>query len=201
MDNIIGIILGFALTTIAGGWWAARLQDRSWARQNELRLREAERDRAAAACRDVTSLLDRRLYRMRRLLSAARTGPDDVLDAKELERRRGDYDEVLYAWNDRLNTSLSVVGSHFGDQARADLEGLYEDFKRVGQQVEVAVRAARSGADASHIANETAVEFEGWAPGSLNDRVYQFGLMLNSLLREGQVGRYAPNISQPRPPS
>ena len=199
VDNIVGIILGFALTTIAGGWWAARLQDRSWARQNELRLREAERERAAGACRELTSLLDRRLYRMLRLLSATRTGPDNVLDAEELERQRADYDEVLYAWNDRLNTSLSVVGSHFGDQARADLEGLYEDFKRVGQQVETALRAARSGADASHIANKAAVEFEGRAPGSLNDRVYQFGLMLNTLLREGQVGRDArtsPNPAQ-----
>ena len=73
VDDIVGIVLGFALTTIAGGWWAARLQDRSWARQNELRLREAERERAAAACRDVTSLLDRRLYRMLRLLYATRT--------------------------------------------------------------------------------------------------------------------------------
>ena len=138
---------------------------------------------------------------MLRLLYATRTGPDDVLDAEELESRRGDYDEVLYAWNDRLNTGLSIVGSHFGDQARADLEGLYEDFKQVGQRVETAVRTALSGADASHIANETAVEFEGRAPGSLNDRVYQFGLMLNTLLREGQAGRYAPNISRPRPNS
>ena len=67
------------LTTIAGGWWAARLQARSWARQNELRLREAEQERAAGACRELTSLLDRRLYRMLRLLSATRRGPDDAL--------------------------------------------------------------------------------------------------------------------------
>ena len=201
MDSIVGIVVGFALTTVAGGWWAARLQQRSWVRQNDVRLRESENERAGAACQDLMSLLDRRLYRMLRLLWAATTDADGSVDDEELERRRQEYVDVLVTWNDRLNTNLSLVGSYFGDQARTYLDGLYEDFKRVGQEVEAVVRAARSGKDTSRSANQVVAELEGREPGSLNDRVYQFGLMLMGQLREGRVGRYAPNKSIPRPTS
>ena len=108
MENIVGIIVGFALTTVAGGWWATRLQDRSWVRQNDVRLRESENERAGVACQDLTVLLDRRLYRMQRLLWAADEGSDE----SGLERRRQEYLDVLFAWNDRLNTNLSLVGSY-----------------------------------------------------------------------------------------
>jgi hypothetical protein len=194
VENIVGIVLGFALTTVAGGWWAARLQERSWVRQNDIRLREAENERAAAACQDLMSLLDRRLYRMQRLLWAA----DGAAGDDEIERRLQVYVDILFAWNDRLNTNLSLVGSYFGDEARAYLDGLYEDYKRVGQGVEAVVRAARAGEATTGIADNVRVEFQGRQAGSLNDRVYQFGLMLMSQLREGQVGRSAPNKSKVR---
>jgi hypothetical protein len=194
VENIVGIVLGFALTTVAGGWWAARLQERSWVRQNDIRLREAENERAAAACQDLMSLLDRRLYRMKRLLWAA----DGAAGDDEIERRLQVYVDILFAWNDRLNTNLSLVGSYFGDEARAYLDGLYEDYKRVGQGVEAVVRAARAGEATTGIADNVRVEFQGRQAGSLNDRVYQFGLMLMSQLREGQVGRSAPNKSKVR---
>jgi hypothetical protein len=194
VENILGIVIGFALTTIAGGWWATRLQERSWARQNDVRLREAENERAGAACQELTLLLDRRLYRMLRLLWAANGSATE----NEIERRRLEYLEVLFAWNDHLNTNLSLVGSYFGDEAREYLDGLYEDFKRVGQSVEAVVRAARAGEDTAELAKQVALEFEGRQVGSLNDRVYQFGLMMMGQLREGHVGRYAPNKSVPR---
>ena len=144
MENLVGIVVGFALTTVAGGWWAAKLQERSWARQNDVRLRDSENERAGTACQELMSLLDRRLYRMQRLLWAATTSGDEEGQIPELERRRQDYVDVLFAWNDRLNTNLSLTGSFFGDDARAYLDQLYEDL-------------------------------------------------------EGQVGRYAPNKSIPRP--
>ena len=199
MENLVGIVVGFALTTVAGGWWAAKLQERSWARQNDVRLRESENERAGMACQELMSLLDRRLYRMQRLLWAGTTSTDKEGPHPELERRRQEYVDVLFAWNDRLNTNLSLTGSFFGDEARAYLDQLYEDFKRVGRDVEAIVRSAQSGIDTTRDASRVASEFEGREAGSLNDRVYQFGLMLMSQLREGQVGRYAPNKSIPRP--
>jgi hypothetical protein len=198
VDSIVGIVVGFALTTVVGGWWAARLQQRSWTRQNDVRLREEERARAGAACQDLMSLLDRRLYRMQRLLWAATAAADGSTDGDELERRRKEYIEVLFCWNDRLNTNLSLIGSYFGDEARVYLDGMYEDFQLIGQKVEAVVRAARGGEDTSRLASQLATEFEGREAGSLNDRVYEFGLMLMGQLREDRVGRSAPNTSTPR---
>ncbi|TDO45091.1 hypothetical protein EV643_114236 [Kribbella sp. VKM Ac-2527] len=200
MENIVGIVVGFALTTVVGGWWAARLQERSWARQNDVQLRQAEQERAGAACQDLMSLLDRRLYRMQRLLWAAATDRGASLDLDEIERRRKEYVEVLFAWNDRLNTNLSLIGSHFGDEARVYLDRLYEDFKRVGQDVEAVVREARAGEETTRTASDIERKFEGREIGSLNDRVYQFGLMLMGQLRDGRVGQNAPNVSAPRRP-
>lgn len=193
MDNTIGIVLGFALTTVAGGWWASYLQQRAWKRQNEVRLLEGAIDQARDACQSITSLLDRRLYRMQRLMWAATSQDPDGLDEAELERRRQDYISVLFEWNDHLNTNLSMIGTYFGGIARDALDQLYEDFRRVGAEVEVLVRAARIGETTTDRAATLASEFEGRHSGSLNDRVYQFGLRVMSQLCEGQVGQAAPD--------
>lgn len=184
------------MTTVAGGWWASYLQQRAWNRQNEVRLLEAAIERAGAACQEITSLLDRRRFRMQRLMWAATRGGADEVDMDELERRRQDYVAILFEWNDRLNTNLSLVGTYFGESARVELDQLYEDFSRVGAKVEALVRAARSGEDTRDCGAELASEFEGWSPHSLNDHVYQFGVRLMSQLREGQVGQAAPDKLQ-----
>ncbi len=57
MAQVVSIAIGFVLTTLVGGWWASRLQERSWDRQNRLRLEEEERERAAEVCRELSALL------------------------------------------------------------------------------------------------------------------------------------------------
>ena len=193
MDNVIAVVVGFLLTTVAGGWWASQLQQRAWLRQNEVQLRQAEQESAAGACREITSLLDRRLYRMQRLVWATTSG-----DLEELERRRQEYVAVLFDWNDHLNTNLSVVGTYFGNKARGQLEGLYEEFKRVGSDVEDLVRGATRGEPNSGLADRASAELEGRGAGSVNDRVHQFGLLLMGRVRDGKVGRKAPD-GEPSP--
>lgn len=194
MDELIAIVVGFLLTTVLGGAWAQRLQTRSWVEQNKARLREQDLDRAGDTCASVMSLLDKRLYRMQRLLWAATAKPDGTIDAKDLEARRNEYVATLMDWNDRLNTNLSLVGSHFGDDAREDLERLYAAFKQVGHDVEEVVLAAKKGEDTVKLATEVERHFQGREPGSLNDDVYQFGLRLMGQLRDGKVGGEAPNL-------
>lgn len=184
---------GVRLTTVAGGWWAYYLQQRAWAQQNDVRLLEDAIDRAGAACQHITSLLDRRLYRMQRLTWAATGGSADIAADDELERRRQDYVELLYEWHDHLNTNLSLIGTYFGGSARDSLDQLYEDFRRVGVEVQALVRAARSGEDATKRGAALAYEFERRSAGSLNGRVHSFGVTLMGQLREGQVGRAAPD--------
>ena len=190
MTQVASVVLGFALTTLVGGWWAARLQQRSWDRQNQLRLDEEDRRRAAEVCRELSALLDKRLYRMRRLYWAIEGFAAGRVEEPVLEARRKDYDDVLYQWNDSLNTNLAVVGSHFGEAARRRLDLLYEHFRRVGRGLEGGLGAARRGERLTGF-EDLDGEFEGWNAGSLNNRVYLFVLTLTSQLREGLVGRGA----------
>jgi hypothetical protein len=103
-----------------------------------------------------------------------------------------DYNQVLYEWNDRLNANLALLGGHFGSAARQYLFDLYEDFRRVGRSLEAAVISVRADEDVSSSLASLDPEFEGWSPGSLNDRVYTLGLAMTTQLRDGLVGRSAP---------
>jgi hypothetical protein len=193
MVNIISIALGFVLTTIVGGWWASRLQQRSWNRQNDLRLKEDENQRAAAACHEVTALLDKRLYRMRRLHWAIAEYNHDTRGEDLLGARLKDYDEVLYEWNDRLNVNLAILGSYFGPAARQYLYALYEQFRNVGARLEAMIRGVRKGEDVSTGLQGLDSEFEGWQRDGLDNRVYLLGLAMMTQLREGLIGRCAPD--------
>lgn len=186
------IAIGFILTSVVGGWWAARLQQRSWDRQNDLRLREAERERAAGVSQDLSALLDRRLYRMRRLYWAVEGYQTGSVTKEVLDARLSDYNDVLYEWNEKLNVNLALLGSYFGTSAREYLYILYEHFRMVGAKLEKAVRTVRSGGDVLPMLQDLDPEFEGWKRGSLNQRTYNLGLAMMSQLREGLVGRSAP---------
>lgn len=192
MAQVVSIAIGFVLTTLVGGWWASRLQDRSWDRQNRLRLEEEERERAADVCRELSALLDKRLYRMRRLYWAIVGYAEGHVDSAMLEARRKDYDDVLYQWNDVLNTNLAVVGSHFGEAARTYLNRLYEHFRRIGNQLEQGLHAVRRGEDLAGF-EQLDSEFEGRDSWSLNSNVYDLVFTMMSQLREGLVGRAAPD--------
>lgn len=192
MTDVIAIALGFVLTTVVGGWWAARLQERSWDRQNERRLDEDEQQRAAAACEEISRLLDKRLYRMQRLFWVIARLDEDAAAVEQLDARLSDYNDVLYEWNDRLNSNLALLGSHFGPAAREYLYLLYEDFRRVGAQLETAARQARHGTTVFRELDGIDLEFEA-GPETLNSRVYRLGLAMMTQLREGLVGRSAPD--------
>lgn len=192
LSVVVSVVLGFVLTTVVGGWWATRLQDRSWERQNDLRQKEDAVKRAATTADELLRLLDKRLYRMRRLYWAAEAvaaggKPKDLLDV-----RLDAYNDVLYEWNDRLNANLALVGSYFGSGARSYLYELYEQFRSVGGHLEDAVAGVRRGDDVLAGLRVIDPQFEGWSAGSLNHRVYLLGLAMMTQVREERVGQDAP---------
>lgn len=192
MTQVISIALGFILTTLVGGWWAAQLQERSWERQNDLRLGEEEAKQAAAACHAISGLLDKRIYRMRRVFWAIQSYEGGTPAEGLLVARLSDYNEILYEWNDRLNGNLALVGSHFGPAAKRYLYSLYEDFRRLGSHLEAAANDVRKGMEVSSLLDDMDPEFEGWHAKSLNSRVYLLCLAMMTQLRDGLVGRSAP---------
>jgi type II secretory pathway component PulJ len=179
-DELVLIFVGFALTTVGGGMLGYVLQNRAWARQNEVMLAQAERSAALRVFEDVSKLMDRRLYRMLRL-EGVLSDPEPADD--ELERRLADYREVLFEWNDSLNGNLARVETYFGHTVRVYLERyVYEGFKAAHELLMSQRR-------------ESAAESEPSVGGVLqllSDRIYDLNAAMGELVRGGLVGRHVP---------
>jgi hypothetical protein len=186
-DALVPLVVGFMLTTVFGGALGWFFQNRSWQNQNEARLREDELRRADNVCQSLSSLLDKRLYRMLRLFHALRATVGSTR-SDAVEERLRDYDAVLFEWNDALSLHLALVGTYFGDSARRWLDDeIYVGFRELGLRLEARYRA---------LGNETSTKNDTDIQRSfaaLNDQVYRFGLLMMTRLRDGKVGRNAPD--------
>lgn len=67
---VIHILVTFLLTSVVGAKFAQRYQQRNWEHQKRISDQDAERKAAEVAFRDISKLMDKRLYRMRQLLWA-----------------------------------------------------------------------------------------------------------------------------------
>jgi hypothetical protein len=127
VTDLLPLVVGFLLTSVLGGLLGYLFQRRSWAHQHEVQQRDQERQQALRTFEEVSRLLDRRLYRMRRLYWAARGRALGTSDQAELGSAQAGYREVLFEWNDNLNRTLALVHTYFGSQVREQLE---EDVPR-----------------------------------------------------------------------
>ena len=109
-----------------------------------------ELKRASEVCESISQLLDKRLYRMRRLYFACQSYTQGSLSKEILEKQLQDYDEVLYEWNDRLNLNLALIGTYFGQLAHAYLNSIYTYFKNTGSELEDAYRAVSQNPNANY---------------------------------------------------
>ena len=120
--DLLLLFVGFLLTSVLGGLLGYLFQGRSWAHQHEVQRRDQERQQALRTFEEVSRLLDRRLYRMRRLYWAARSRALGTGDAAELAAAQAGYREVLFEWNDNLNRTLALVHTYFGGEVRKSAE-------------------------------------------------------------------------------
>jgi len=189
----VPILLGFFLTTIVGGLFASVLQQRSWRNQNEVRLQEQARDQASEVCRSLSALVDKRWYRMQRLLWATVAHSKGQLSRELLDARLLDYDQVLFEWNDELNARLAIVGAYFGGDLRDFLEyTVYKTFKEAGQDLESLYRAAvdreAKALNPDHVADV------GAKLGNLKSLAYKLSFTMMVRIRDCQAGRRAPEM-------
>jgi tetratricopeptide (TPR) repeat protein len=189
LDQLVLLLAGFVLTTVLGGGLGYLFQRRSWAHQHETVRAEQERQQAIKVFEEVSSLLDKRPYRMRRLYWAAKKVAREHGDAA-LAARLGDYDETLELWNDNLNRNLALVHAYFGRGARRRLEiELYEEYAAIGGALEEFVRVVSDATEGAPIPPL------GRRLSRLGHRVYLFNLCMLELLRTGQLGDRAPSVS------
>ena len=188
-NEITPLVVGFVLTTVLGGLLGTFLQSRTWNRQNEVQLRQGELRRVGEVCESVSILLDKRLYRMRRFYSALASDPKLPDRRERIQGCLKEYDAVLYEWNDGLNLNLALMGTYFGEGARNWLDfKLYEQFKRVGAELEDYYRLSARGDSAERNLAEISAGLD-----ALGDQVYQLGVFMMIQLRDGDVGRKAPD--------
>lgn len=134
------LVVGFVLTTVLGGLLGYVFQQRAWSHQFDVQRRSAEREAASAALADLSSLLDKRRYRM--LLVYWRL---DGADDEDFESAVAAYRAILEEWNDGLNRRLALVATHFGADMKRELDTLYEEYREAGRLLEQAIRGRRSG--------------------------------------------------------
>jgi hypothetical protein len=161
-------------------------QNRAWDHQNEARLAEAEREAATTVCIELSTLMDRRLFRMRQL--------DDVLGseaaADELAYHLERYREVRYEWNDGLNRNLARTQTYFGQAVKSELEWIYGSFADIHGALRTRLDALRDGRPPGERLKPRLDE--------LSDRIYDFNVLMGDLLREGRVGRRHPDAEARR---
>lgn len=112
MRELILVVAGFLLTTVLGGLLGFFFQRRTWAHQHRVQTQDRERERAVLVFEEISKLLDRRLYRLRRLYWSLVA--DEDVHSERSDNRMDDYQDVLYEWNDSINRNLALIQQYFG---------------------------------------------------------------------------------------
>jgi Putative peptidoglycan binding domain len=193
-EQVLLLVIGFVLTSVVGGLLGLFFQRRSWSHQHRAQQRDQDREQAIKVFEEVSSLLDRRLYRMRQVFWAARRRARGGADADALPEALRQYREVVTTWNDNLNRHLALVHTYFGSGARQELEDeVFEEFSAIGRALEWFVQdvTAPEAADVD-------VPPLGRRLNWLGRQVYGFNVGALELLQANRVGRDAPGAT-PRP--
>ncbi len=133
---------------------------------------ELEVSRAFSTFEDVSRLLDKRLWRARSLVWAAR----DKADPAEIARRRSAYREAVSEWNENLNRNLALVERYFGQKQRGYLEGRISD----------GLRTVNTELRDNSVSSKQVVD----RVNDLNNNIYFFDVQLLQMVQTGDVGMF-----------
>ena len=177
-QELVLLLLGFLLTTLLGGYLAQSWQNRAHAFEREVAHRRSEQQAATQLFEELSRLMDKRLYRMRRL----HTGMADPSARGDMKNRWGAYRDTLFEWNENLNRNLALTQRYFGDEARQALElEINEGFRELGTLLE-------GGAYPNN--GLTKYEHRQRVADRLNNLIYNFDIQLIEAIQSGEVGHF-----------
>jgi hypothetical protein len=137
----LGMLAVTIVLTAVGALLGAAYQQRNWALQNWERLRVERVNQAAATVEDVAKLVDRRLYRQRRLLWATRSG-----SSLELENALRDYREAVFEWMDNLGHLKAELWRSFDRFTAMQFEDqIHTAFASIGRKMQEKIRGKLPG--------------------------------------------------------
>jgi hypothetical protein len=176
--SLTALVVGFALTTVAGTCIANDYQTRAEQQKRDAERREARRAAAMTTFQEVGRLMDRRLFWTAQLYDAVRT---DQSDTAPQRRRRllGKYAEARDAWRESFLTNAASVCRHFGvapGRIFADsIAGLFSRFGRGATEL-----AAEAGRNPRAVIGR-AEYFPLY--DSLRTRIFEFNLELVDMIK------------------
>jgi hypothetical protein len=98
-EKVLLLVIGFALTTAVGGFLSDRFRKENARTELEIAAMQSDIGRSVQVFENISQLMDKRLFRMRRLHDVfnGNVGSDDY------QQRLSDYRNVLIERNDNLN--------------------------------------------------------------------------------------------------
>lgn len=132
----LGLLVVSVLLTILGAVLGTSYQYRNWKYQHWEHLREQRVKEAVATVDELAKLVDRRLYRQRRLLWATRLGM-----SPELKNALKDYREAIFEWMDNLGHLKAELWRSFDRYTAVQFEDeIHTPFASIGRRIEEKIR-------------------------------------------------------------
>lgn len=176
--DLIILLLGFVMTSLLGGYLAQSWQNRSAKIQRDSALLTIEQNAATEVFEELSRMMDKRLYRMRRVHNGLGSG----FSQEKMSERWSTYREVLFEWNENLNRNLALVQRYFGNEHREILEfKIQAGFRHFGQLL--------SGDSYPDHVNSK-YDYRQTVADELNVIIYDFDVALISKIQRGKVGSF-----------
>jgi hypothetical protein len=132
----LALVAFSVLLTVVGALLGAAYQQRNWRFQNFEQFRQQRLSQASKTVDGLSKLIDRRLYRQRRLLWAVRSG-----DQSELSEALQNYREILFEWMDSLGQIKAELWLSFDKYTAIRFEEeVHDRFAALGRQIEHVIR-------------------------------------------------------------
>jgi len=127
--DFVLLFFGFILTSLFGSLITYYVQSRNIDYQNELIQLQTERQKAEMVFTEISNIMDKRVYRMRKIIWGYRSNDERI----NLDNKWRDYENVLEEWNLGLNKNLSFIQIYFGKEARMKFESvIHKKLKKAG---------------------------------------------------------------------
>ena len=176
-QELVLLLIGFALTTVVGSFLTDQFQSRAWVREDRAKRQQEQMTRASAIYEEVSRLMDKRLFRLRTLQGAL----EQDATAEEVTNARVAYRAVVAEWNESLNRNLVVTEMYFGVDARNQLElDIADGFRQLQNQ---AIRT---------VDRPTKINLDCLQTGAndFNPHIYAFNQLLLARLQRGEIGTF-----------
>ena len=113
------LVVGFVLTGVIGQILIGRIQRSNWEHQFKIERLNRQIKEARAIYEHISLLLDKRLYRSRRLCYSLKDRDVwKISDKNKCDACFKEFNAILYEWNDSLNNNIAKIDSYFGEKNR-----------------------------------------------------------------------------------